>query len=117
VNEYRFSNEVIELLRHREARCVLGNHDLGLLSAHGTRAREAATVRSTNVEYLARQPLSVTVNVDGKTLIMVHASPCEPHTQYVWARSRELRRLNEIDADYIVLGHTPRWSNRSAERW
>jgi putative phosphoesterase len=106
VNEYRFSNEVIELLRQREARCVLGNHDLGLLSAHGTRAREAATVRSRNVEYLARQPLSVTVKVDGKTLIMVHASPCEPHTQYVWARSRELRRLNEIEADYIVLGHT-----------
>ena len=106
VENCRFSNEVIELLRQRDARCVLGNHDLGLLTAHGGRARDAATVRKSNVEYLARQPLSVTVKVDGKILMMVHASPCEPHTEYVWAGSPELRRLAEIDADYIVLGHT-----------
>jgi predicted phosphodiesterase len=37
---------------------------------------------------------------------MVHASPLEPFTQYVYPKSPELARLSEVDADYVVLGHT-----------
>ncbi len=32
------------MLRDRGARCVLGNHDVGLLSPHGERARNAPGV-------------------------------------------------------------------------
>jgi putative phosphoesterase len=106
IEEYRFTNEVLELLADRGARCVNGNHDMGLLSAHGRRAREAKHVRPELVSYLAEQPLEVDVTVDGKRLIMTHASPCEPHSQYVLRHSPELKRLAEIDADYIILGHT-----------
>lgn len=106
VEDYRFSNEVVELLRDREARCVLGNHDLGLLAPHGQRAREAPTVRAANVGWLGEQPLRVELEVDGLRLLMVHASPCPPHTQYVWPRSPELARIAEVDADVVVIGHT-----------
>ncbi len=106
VEEYRFDNEVVELLRERNAMCVLGNHDINLLGPHGARARGAAHVRPELVDHLGAQPLRHEVRLDGRTLVMVHASPCTPHTQYVWKGSPELRRLAEIDADYVVLGHT-----------
>jgi putative phosphoesterase len=104
--EYRFSNEVIDLLRDNGARFVLGNHETVFLGPQGVRARGAANVRADLVEYMAQQPLSLDVEVGGKRLVMVHASPLEPNTQYVFPGSPELRRLSEIEADYIVLGHT-----------
>jgi putative phosphoesterase len=104
--EYRFSNEVIELLRERGARYVLGNHENVLLGSSGVRAREAATVRQDNVAWVRDQPWSIEVDVGGKRLVMVHASPMEPFTQYVYPNSPELRRLAQIDADYVILGHT-----------
>jgi len=104
--EYRFSNEVLEVLRDSGARYVLGNHETVFLGPQGVRARAAANVRSDLVEYMSEQPLSLDVDVGGRRLVMVHASPMEPNTQYVFPGSPELRRLAEIEADYIVLGHT-----------
>ena len=105
--EYRFSNEVIELLQSYGARYVLGNHETMLLDPRGVRAREAPTVRRDHVEWVAQQPLSIEVDVgNGKKLLMAHASPLEPFTQYVWANSPELKRLSQVEADYVILGHT-----------
>jgi len=104
--EYRFSNEVIEVLRDSGARYVLGNHETVFLGPQGVRARSAANVHTDLIEYMAEQPLSIEVDVGGKRLLMVHASPLEPNTQYVFPGSPELQRLSEIEADYIVLGHT-----------
>jgi putative phosphoesterase len=104
--EYRFSNEVIELLKQTGARYVLGNHEAVFLGPHGKRAREAAANRTDLIEFMAQQPLTIEVDVGGKRLVMVHASPLEPFTQYVYHGSPELRRLAEIEADYIILGHT-----------
>lgn len=106
VYEYRFSNDVIELLRDRGARYVLGNHESVLLGPQGVRARSSANVRQDLVEYMAAQPLTIDVTVSGKRLVMVHASPLEPYQQYVYPDSPELRRLETIEADYVILGHT-----------
>ena len=106
VEEYRFSNEVVAMLRDRGARCVKGNHDLGLLGPYGTRAREAPHVDAGLVGWLAEQPLMIETTVNGKRLLMTHASPFAPHNQYVWRHSAELKRFAEIDAEYVVLGHT-----------
>jgi putative phosphoesterase len=104
--EYRFSNEVIELLRQREARYVLGNHESVLLHPGGVRAREAPHVRRENLEYVASRPVGINFVVDGMKLLMTHASPLAPNTQYVYPNSRELERLADVEADYIILGHT-----------
>ena len=106
VEEFRFDNETVALLRDRQARCVLGNHDVGLLSAHGQPARSAPHVDQELVAWLASHPLSIDTVVDGKRLVMTHASPCPPHTQYVTAGSPEFKRIGEIDADFVVIGHT-----------
>ena len=104
--EYRFNNEVIETLRDRGALCVLGNHDIGILSAQGVRARSMPHVLAHNVEYLASRPLSLELDIDGKKLLMTHASPLTPYMQYVYAHSPELEQFAHVDADYIVIGHT-----------
>jgi len=106
VQEFRFSNETVALLRDRGARCVLGNHDAGLLAPHGERARAAAHVDPQLVDWLAAQPLTIDTKIMGKRLVMTHASPCPPHTQYVSPRSPELQRISAVDADFVVIGHT-----------
>ena len=105
--EYRFSNEVIGLLQSHGARYVLGNHEDVFLDHRGVRAREAPTVDQAKVAWVAQQPWSIEVDVGGgKKLLMVHASPLEPYTQYVFPRSPELARLSQVEADYVILGHT-----------
>jgi putative phosphoesterase len=106
VEDFRFSNEAVAILRDRGALCVKGNHDIGLLSPNGTRARSAAHVQGTMVEWLDAQPLLIEVNVSGKKLLMTHASPFAPHTQYVTRHPPELKRFADLNADYVVIGHT-----------
>ena len=107
VYQYRFGNEIIEVLREYGARNVLGNHDLTLLSRDGERARAAPTVRQDNLHYLSSQPISIEVDVgDGKKLVMTHGSPIEPYDRYVYPGSKELAELADYAADYLILGHT-----------
>ena len=106
VFEYRFGNEVIEILRDRKARYVLGNHEHVLLGYQGGRARDAPHVRKDLLDWVADQPDTIEVTCDGKRLVMTHASPIPPHTQYVYPHSPDLKRFAEVDADFIVIGHT-----------
>jgi putative phosphoesterase len=106
VEEYRFVNEAVALLRQRDARCVLGNHDVGLLSAPGARARTAGHVDRSLVDWLESQPLRIETTIRGARVLITHASPCAPHTQYVLPHSPELKRIGEVDADVVLIGHT-----------
>jgi putative phosphoesterase len=106
VYQFRFSNEVMALLRDRRARYILGNHEQVLLGKWGEHARAADWVRRDALEYMAAQPANMQIRVDGKTLVMVHGSPFEPHNEYIYPNSPSLSKLATIDADYIVLGHT-----------
>jgi putative phosphoesterase len=106
VYQFRFSNDVMALLRERNARYVLGNHEDVLLGRWGQHARSVADVREDELAYMAAQAASIETRVNGKTLVMVHGSPFEPHNEYIYPNSPSLARFAEIDADYIVLGHT-----------
>ena len=106
VYEYRFSNEVVELLREHSVPCVLGNHDVGILAPQGVRARGAAGVRQDNLEFVRRLPDRFELEADGHRLLMVHGSPWDPHREYVFPGSPGLRRFGDLDYDYVVLGHT-----------
>jgi putative phosphoesterase len=106
VYQFRFSNDVMTLLRERGARYVLGNHEDVLLGPWGERARASRDVRDGELAYMAAQPSSIETRINGKTLVMVHGSPFEPHNEYIYPNSHSLARFREIDADYIILGHT-----------
>ncbi|MCW2622371.1 MAG: putative metallo-dependent phosphatase [Frankiales bacterium] len=105
VEEFRFSNEAVGLLRERDARCVLGNHDQGLLGPHGVRARAAEHVDRGLLVWLASRPTTVDETFGATRVLMTHASPCHPHTQYVLPRSPEVRRIDGV-ADVVIIGHT-----------
>lgn len=106
VYQFRFSNEVMQILRKHDARYILGNHEETLLGPWGERARAADWVRSDELAYMAAQPSTIETHINGKTLVMVHGSPFEPHNEYIYPNSPSLSRFAEIAADYIVLGHT-----------
>jgi putative phosphoesterase len=106
VYQFRFSNEVIRILRERDARYVLGNHEEVLLGHWGERARSAEWVSRRELDYMAGLPSRIETAVDGKSLVMVHGSPFEPHNEYIYPNSPSLSRLAAIDADYVILGHT-----------
>jgi putative phosphoesterase len=106
VYQFRFSNEVMALLRERGARYILGNHEGVLLGKWGERARSAGWVRREELDYMAAQPYRLDITVGGKRLVMVHGSPFEPHNEYIYPNSPSITRLGTIDADYMVLGHT-----------
>lgn len=106
VLQYRFSNEVIEIIRDNDLPYVAGNHEAILLSEHGQRARSAPHVRQDNVEFMAAAPRQVEMRVSGKDLLMVHASPFAPYSDYLYPGSRQLAQCAELDVDILVLGHT-----------
>jgi putative phosphoesterase len=106
VYQFRFSNEVMELLRRYHARYVLGNHEEVLLGRWGERARNAPIVRRENLAYMQSQPFNLDIGVNGRRLYMVHGSPWEPRDEYIYPNSPALKRLGQIGSDFVVLGHT-----------
>jgi len=106
VYQFRFSNEVMSILRERGARYILGNHEDVLLGKWGDRARAAAWVRRDELAYMAAQATRIEATIGGKRLVMVHGSPFEPHNEYIYPNSPSIAKLGSIDADYVILGHT-----------
>ena len=106
VYQFRFSNEVIALLRERGARYVLGNHERVLLGPWGERVRAGPGVQRELLDYMAGQPYHSETRVNGKKLVVVHGSPFDPHDEYLYPNSPNLQKLAQIEADFILLGHT-----------
>ncbi len=106
VLQYRFSNEVIERVRDHGITYVVGNHELTLLSQDGERARSAPAVRRHNLDFMAGAPTGHETRISGKRLLMVHASPFAPYSDYLFPGSPELARCADLDVDILVLGHT-----------
>ena len=106
IYEYRFSNEVVRLLRDRGAHVILGNHEEGFLGPHGTRARAADWIDASLLAWLAKRPHRLQLAIGGKKLLMVHSTPWEPRGAYVFPHSSLLERFAEADADFVLYGHT-----------
>lgn len=106
IYEYRFSNEVMDLVRRRGIRLVLGNHEAVFLGPQGARARANGTANPDHIRFLQEAPFTLDIRVDGKRLLMIHGSPWEPHNEYLYPSHPKLGRLTELGADIVILGHT-----------
>jgi putative phosphoesterase len=104
ISQTRFSNEVVALLMEREARMVLGNHDIEWLRRLSETQLERGLVDSKCVDWLRGQAERVDLEVAGKRLLMVHATPWS--YDYVFPGSREMKKFAEVDADFVLGGHT-----------
>ncbi|HUC12572.1 MAG TPA: metallophosphoesterase family protein [Stellaceae bacterium] len=106
IYEFRFSNEVVRILQDRRAQVILGNHEEGFFGPHGVRARAADWIDHALLRWLAERPHRMTLDIGGKTLLLVHSTPWEPRGTYVFPHSAELDRFAEADADFVLYGHT-----------
>jgi putative phosphoesterase len=46
------------------------------------------------------------LKIAGKTVLMVHSTPWEPRGEYVFPHSPRLERFAEVEADFVLYGHT-----------
>ena len=106
IYEYRFSNEVVGLLKDRGVHTILGNHEEGFLGPHGARARQPDWIDRTMLDWLAKQPHRIEISIAGKKLLAVHSTPWEPRGAYVYPHSSHLERFAEAEADFVLYGHT-----------
>ncbi|MBV9965175.1 MAG: metallophosphoesterase, partial [Alphaproteobacteria bacterium] len=56
IYEYRFSNDVIRILKDRRARVIVGNHEEYFFGPQGERARARDGIDPALAEWLASQP-------------------------------------------------------------
>jgi putative phosphoesterase len=106
VYQFRFSNEVMAVLRERGARYILGNHEDVLLGKGRARAlcRLGAAVR-TGAHGVAGVPPARDARqreVAGDGARQSVGAVQRIHLPH----SPAISRLGEIGADYVVLGHT-----------
>ena len=106
VYDFRFSNEVVGILREREALAILGNHEEGFFGPHGARARSQPWIDGSLMQWLAERPQREAIDIGGKRLLLVHSTPWEPRGAYVYPHSEALNRFAEAPADIVLYGHT-----------
>ena len=106
IYEYRFSNEVVGLLKERGARVILGNHEEYFFGPHGARARARDGVDPGLAEWLASRPHRAELTAHGRNVLIVHSTPWEPRGTYVHPESALLARFGEAEADIVLYGHT-----------
>ena len=106
IYDFRFSNEVVQTLKERDALVILGNHEEGFFGPHGARARAQPWIDATLLRWLADRPYRQALEIDGKRLLLVHSTPWEPRGAYVFAHNEALNRFAEAGADIVLYGHT-----------
>ncbi|HWO93406.1 MAG TPA: metallophosphoesterase family protein [Dehalococcoidia bacterium] len=106
IYEFRFSDDVVDLIRQHRVRMVLGNHEAVALGTQGRRVVEKPEVKQDNVAWLRDQPWQLETRVNGKRLLMAHGSPFEPWNEYIFPHTPSFKRLAELETDYVILGHT-----------
>ncbi len=106
IYEYRFSNEVVRLLKERAAQVIVGNHEECFFGPQGIRARARDGIDPALAEWLASRPPRYQLTIGGKRLLLVHSTPWEPRGTYVHPQSALLARFAEAEADFVLYGHT-----------
>lgn len=110
----------LDWVRKHAAYVVRGNHDHGVAQRilpgrdSGYRYLTSVTrplcweqLAEPDRQYLARLPLTQYLRIDGKVLLMVHATPRDPLDEYLFADEASWkRRLDQIEADIVCVGHT-----------
>lgn len=106
IREYRFSNEVVGLLRDRHFTAIQGNHEQMFFSPAGARARSAPWIDRELMSWLSLQPGRRVMEREGKEILLVHSTSWPSDGQYVCANDRDFVRFAESGADVVLYGHT-----------
>ena len=108
VSEFQFCPDTVDLLRRAGAQCIQGNHEHMLFGG-----RNPGYLRKCREQYapelldmLADAPTSFELEAAGCRVLMVHATPWEPFSGYVYPHSPALPRIARMPYDFVILGHT-----------
>jgi len=110
----------IDWVRQNAEHTIRGNHDHGaaqdvrVSGAAGfryltgvTRILTCESISEDQRRYLATRPTSLALTLGGKRFFLVHATPRDPMDEYAPAEVEFWeKRLEGIDADYVLVGHT-----------
>lgn len=111
-----FPNEVVELLRTKNALSILGNYDFEVMKkGDESKGEKKLALRAAKKElakscetYLRSLPRSITLDIAGKKLLMVHGTP-ESTDEHISPDTPE-KRLKELaktaNADIVIMGHS-----------
>ncbi len=112
--------EVINSLQTHEIPCVQGNHDSDKVSA-ARRGKHDSRLSVQSIDYLEALPHSYSLHIEGKKLLLIHATPWHNGIHVFSYSGRVLldQVVNQAgDAEIIVLGHTHEpMVIRYRERW
>ena len=78
VLQYRFSNEIYDMIRDRRIVAVRGNHDQAIASSAGAALRASGKIHPEHLERLEHMPSVVELHVEGKRIVMMHTSRIDP---------------------------------------
>jgi putative phosphoesterase len=106
ISEYRFSNEVVALLRDHGFITIQGNHEEIFFSRLGERTRSAPWIDRELMQWLEIQPRQRVLHREGKEILLVHSTPWTPGGQYVCAHDPDFWRFGQTTADILLYGHT-----------
>ena len=108
---YRFSSEVLSLLRDHHVHAIVGNHDKTILYAPEHPLRSSPSVNRADLQYLSNLPEALSLSLGGLRIAMFHGSPWDEEqttaAYYVYPSVRkDILRVRSYESDIIVLGHT-----------
>ena len=78
VLQYRFSNEIYDMIRDYNIIAVRGNHDMAVAGPGGVMLRASGKINAENLEFLNNMPAVVELHIEGKRLLMMHTSRLDP---------------------------------------
>lgn len=103
---FRFSNEVIEIMRTRGVIMVMGNHDRDFMRVWRERGGSNGQITPENLAYIEKTPFQRRLEIGGKRIWVTHGSPIEPYWEYVFPQSPRFQQFGELDTDFLLVGHT-----------
>ncbi len=113
---YPFVNEVIDTIRVKGVKTIIGNHDFYLLSGtypESTNPSVRESVESMkgfispeNLAYLGTLPQSLELEIDGKKVLVFHGSPWDSMEGRVYPDFPDFDKFKTVDADVVILGQT-----------
>lgn len=107
VSEFRFCPDTVDLLRGAGAQCIQGNHEHVLFERNpGYLAKCRAEFAPELLDVLASAPTTFELEEAGARLFMIHATPWNPFSGYIYPGTSHLSRFTDMPYDFVVLGHT-----------
>jgi putative phosphoesterase len=105
IDEFRFSTPVVAMLRARDALAIRGNHEHVFFDGPGAAARRDRVEDRAHADWLASRPSRAELELMGKRLLLVHATPWGSW-DYVPPHHPSFERFGETGADIVCYGHT-----------